>query len=558
MVADLAYATSRRYRIIEITPIGIFTDFPALGIAAPPAPSVTPPRLAFNTLGINDEGMVVGGFKASNGKPHAFLWDASSATTAPVFTDMHVATFGSENGAASFANDVSNPIGSSAFPVIIVGQVDSSSTPSLNATGEAHAWLWDTTIADDALQTTAGPLSAAYAVTNEESATIVGETSLVCPISFVDYRRPFRVEGYTGSGTAPAMTLLDVNAPRTEGYSRDVTAAVSSIDAVGGADGDQAEGDRCLATSLPTPTCPFVTLAPVRWEDGTTAGTDLGVFDPMGPTGAYANGINVDRDAVGFGFLVDDEVCIKRATMWVLSDSSDPIALPDPPGGTNDLSAAEADSARNEEGCVWVVGVDESLDRAAIWFGSPDDGPSAFCVAIADDEALPCSDPEFSVYRAHDVNRWGHVAVVLEIANSSPPAFAAGVLTHVADLDGNLRVDGADLGLLLLNWCSSGCDEELVADLDCDGIVDGADSGVLLSAWSGSDFVAIEPLCTCGSSESMMTGPSSISESEWASAAESLGFPSLGALAEWGKTATKQQLDAVGSALAVLASGGES
>ncbi len=387
--------------------------------------------------------------------------------------------------------------------------------------------------------------------------TALGETSLVCPSS-LDYRRPFRVEGYTGSGTAPAMTVLGINAPRTEGYSRDVTAAASSIDAVGGAKGDQAEGDRCEVFLPPDQDCPYEELSPVRWEDGTTAGMNIGVFDPMVPTGAYANGINVDRDAVGFGFLLDGEACVERATMWVLSDSSDPIALPDPPGGFGDAGVAEAVSARNEEGCVWVVGVDQQLNKAAVWFGSPDDGPSAFCVAVADDETVPCTDPEFSVYLAHDVNRWGHVAVVLERANSSPPEYVAGVLTHVADLDGNLRVDGADLGLLLLNWCSGGCDDELVADLDCDGMVDGADSGILLSVWSGSDFVVIDPLCACGSSESMISGPSPISESEFAAAAESLGFTSLGALAEWATTATKQQLDAVGSALVVLASGGES
>jgi len=126
MLADLAHATSRRYRIIEITPMGLFTDLDELGIGPPP--TSTPPRLAFNTLGINDEGMVVGGFLATNGKPHAFLWDASSSTSAPVLTDMHVATFGSENGAASFAHDVSNPIGASP------SDCDSASTASPSTT----------------------------------------------------------------------------------------------------------------------------------------------------------------------------------------------------------------------------------------------------------------------------------------------------------------------------------------------------------------------------------------------------------------------------------------
>ena len=47
-----------------------------------------------------------------------------------------------------------------------------------------------------------------------------------------------------------------------------------------------------------------------------------------------------------------------------------------------------------------------------------------------------------------------------------------------ADLDGNGRVDGADLGLLFAAW---GEDQP---DLDGSGRVDGADLGILLLAWS--------------------------------------------------------------------------
>ncbi len=47
-----------------------------------------------------------------------------------------------------------------------------------------------------------------------------------------------------------------------------------------------------------------------------------------------------------------------------------------------------------------------------------------------------------------------------------------------ADLTGNGTIDGADLGILLSNWGSSG-----VGDLDGSGTVDGADLGVLLSDW---------------------------------------------------------------------------
>ena len=53
--------------------------------------------------------------------------------------------------------------------------------------------------------------------------------------------------------------------------------------------------------------------------------------------------------------------------------------------------------------------------------------------------------------------------------------------TMPGDLNGDQRVNGADLGLLLSVWNSF--DPE--ADLDGSGFVDGADIGLLLSAWTG-------------------------------------------------------------------------
>ena len=48
------------------------------------------------------------------------------------------------------------------------------------------------------------------------------------------------------------------------------------------------------------------------------------------------------------------------------------------------------------------------------------------------------------------------------------------------DLNGDGRVDGADLGLLLSDWGS--LDSE--ADLDGSGLVDGGDLGLILAFWS--------------------------------------------------------------------------
>ena len=52
--------------------------------------------------------------------------------------------------------------------------------------------------------------------------------------------------------------------------------------------------------------------------------------------------------------------------------------------------------------------------------------------------------------------------------------------SNPADLNGDGRVDGSDLGLLLLQWGGSGS-----GDLDGNGLVDGGDLGLLLLAWTG-------------------------------------------------------------------------
>ena len=54
-----------------------------------------------------------------------------------------------------------------------------------------------------------------------------------------------------------------------------------------------------------------------------------------------------------------------------------------------------------------------------------------------------------------------------------------GVLGEPADLNGDGRVDGADLGLLMLGWGQGGS-----TDLNGDGTTDGADFGLLLLGWT--------------------------------------------------------------------------
>ena len=52
----------------------------------------------------------------------------------------------------------------------------------------------------------------------------------------------------------------------------------------------------------------------------------------------------------------------------------------------------------------------------------------------------------------------------------------------VADLNGDLVVNGEDFGILLAQWGPSG--PQTTADLDLDGLVDCADLGLMLAVWN--------------------------------------------------------------------------
>jgi len=69
------------------------------------------------------------------------------------------------------------------------------------------------------------------------------------------------------------------------------------------------------------------------------------------------------------------------------------------------------------------------------------------------------------------------------MTDPDPLLFFSFTTGMTADLNGDGKVDGNDLGLLLLSWGSAG--SQSGADLDDSGLVDGADLGLLLLAWTG-------------------------------------------------------------------------
>ncbi len=89
---------------------------------------------------------------------------------------------------------------------------------------------------------------------------------------------------------------------------------------------------------------------------------------------------------------------------------------------------------------------------------------------------IPAVDPCTSVtYQVRAEDRAGN------IGTSSPVAFeTAGSCGSIADLNGDGRVNGADLGQLISQWGGPGS-----ADFNGNGIVDGGDLGTMIAEWTG-------------------------------------------------------------------------
>jgi hypothetical protein len=120
------------------------------------------------------------------------------------------------------------------------------------------------------------------------------------------------------------------------------------------------------------------------------------------------------------------------------------------------------------------------------------------------------------------------------VTGSSPWGAPGGKLmlfTAAADLNGDLRVDGADLGRLSADWGRS-----TASDLSCsldgmDGTVDGDDYGILLSQWTGSSgVVSINWGC------SGVWGEGAVLDAA-GGAATMLGFDDLNAMADFATSA---------------------
>jgi len=118
----------------------------------------------------------------------------------------------------------------------------------------------------------------------------------------------------------------------------------------------------------------------------------------------------------------------------------------------------------------------QQIDKLDACIALDSDGFS-FDVALNERVALVSSPrrdvPGFDLQPRMDA---GSVYAFASVAGAADPQAPA-----LGDLNGDGRVDGADLGMLLGSWgpCAPGCP----ADLNGDGVVDGNDLGTLLGVW---------------------------------------------------------------------------
>ena len=321
--------------------------------------------------------------------------------------------------------------------------------------------------------------------------------------------------------------------------------------------------------------CEQLTFEGLVWSPGPTAEALLPIDDDAE---VVVTGINREDQRCGASRVPLSETdCPPHATHWDPGTTTLPfdlnLAEPQTLGDDRTFALAISDviaypsGGEQDDEYVLVVGWNGSAAEAVAWSRHENSSTADdWCQRRLQDIVLPCNT-DLVLIAAHDVNNHGHiVGHGFRLEEDFHRAF---VLTDVADLDGDMRVNGADLGILLAAWlCSGGCPDE---DCDGDGAVDGADLGIVLSNWSGQNVCTVPPICAmncppatacgddpegCGGSSSAFAGGAGDSESASAGplgeALEALGFSSPDAFVEWATAADPDQVETVAGTIAYL------
>ena len=280
---------------------------------------------------------------------------------------------------------------------------------------------------------------------------------------------------------------------------------------------------------------------------------------PGGMGDGQMRGGNPQGMSTGWANSLAGPQCARHAVVWgaqaydITADPTD-----------SRKSRSEAISPPDVVNLTTVVGWAPALQRGLVWRGLPGGtwcesdatditANDVDCVLTDGSSCLPKTlgpnGAVVEIIQLHDINAFGHAVGIIRDTRFgsrgevvSNKRFAC-VLGPVADLDEDLDVDAADLGILLGEWGNA----ISKANMFCSGVVDGDDLGTLVTSWSGSGVLspAFAPwgsTCSCGS-PGMMAAPGNSWDAEGALAA--LGFASIAEFAEWVESADELNVQAI-------------
>ncbi len=164
-----------------------------------------------------------------------------------------------------------------------------------------------------------------------------------------------------------------------------------------------------------------------------------------------------------------------------------------------------------------LIGQSES-PYGVLWLGRRDgEGGWEWCGRNAEDlDVVWKQQSALVIHAIHDIHPTG-IAVGYASENNATKLV---LLTSLSDINGDLKVNGADMGALLADWGPGpGGGTYLPGDLNRDYVINGADLGILLTAWNAV-FAPVHMDC-----DAKMWRP--ISPIDVASTAVLLGFDGL-------------------------------
>ena len=212
-----------------------------------------------------------------------------------------------------------------------------------------------------------------------------------------------------------------------------------------------------------------------------------------------------------------------------------------PPGQSGDRSRAEAIGDPGQLNHVRVAGSNESDERVYVWEYNGVGAWSApnLCVVDVHDAVVSCGQT-LTFDFTHDMNNNGHVLV-----HARDPSNTAHlvILGCVADINHDMRVNGADRDLMHLAYGPCADCNECPADLDCDCDVDATDFAQLLATWSATAPCRITNFCDDPEGGEGFAGGGQSLDDALAQALEYCGFSSAEEFLAWTESVDAAQAD---------------